>query len=574
MEGGHELKRIGAFAALLVVTLSVGVPVASAAGATGFLDATFSGDGKVVTNVAGDDSGDAVAIQADGKILVAGSSSGGTDIALLRYTTAGVLDTSFDGDGKVTTDIDGEDAALGIAVAPDQKILVAGTSSGGTTAVVVRYGTDGVVDATFGVDGVAEASLPGGSIAFDIGLQSDGGIVITGFTGFMAGSPQVMTARFDAGGVLDPAFDGDGIVATPLGAGGGIATGLAVQADDKVVVAGTSLSTSSENVALLRYDTDGSLDASFGNNGRRTTDVGPGPDEGSDVVVQPDGKIVVVGNAGFSRGAVLRYTIEGALDASFSGDGKRTVSFGGFDGFRGVGLLGDGRIVAIGSGAPTPQLPAEGFAVAQFLADGTSDVSFGQDGKAFVAFDVGFGDGEPTSAGDVEIQSDGRVVAAGTVSLAGSGSNVGVARLGPRASAVIGRPDALIGSGGTFVGDDRYNATGFRQTIHRSVRRGRTRTFQIEVQNDGNAPDSILVDAFWSGLSVKFFDHGVNVTRQMRFFGHREPLAVGASTRLKVVVSVPPRAQVGKVLSIRIGTTSLNVLDKRDVVAAKIKVRA
>jgi uncharacterized delta-60 repeat protein len=559
-----------ALLALLAVDLDT---AALAVSSSGYLDATFSEDGKVVTNVVGDDSADAVAIQDDGKIVVAGSGSGGTDIVVVRYTVGGSLDATFDGDGKVITDIEGEDSAFGITIQPDQRILVAGASDGAANAVVVRYESDGGLDPAFGDGGVASAPITGGGVALDVGLQTDGGIVVTGIAGFASGTPQVLVARFDAGGVLDGAFDGDGIVTTPLGAGGGIGFGLAVQTDDKVVVAGASFSTSNENVALLRYTTDGSLDATFGSNGKRITDVGPGPDEGHDVTLESDGKIVVGGSANFDKAAILRYSSDGLLDATFHADGKRTIGLGGgFGGISGIGLLADGRIVGVGTGTSSPQDFREGFAVVQLMPDGSSDPTFSDDGKAFVAFDTGFG---PVTIGnDVAIQADSRIVAAGTTSVRGGTSNIGVVRFGPLATRVIGRPDALIGAGGSFLGDDRYNATAFGQTITRRMPRGASKTFWIQVQNDGNAPDTIIVlGGFARGVSVRYFDHGVNVTRRMSFEGHGEPLPAGGSTLIKAVVTVRDAANVGAAYTLRVGAESLNVSEKRDVVAIKITVR-
>jgi uncharacterized delta-60 repeat protein len=565
--------RLVSFALLALLAIHMDT-AALAASSWGFLDATFSEDGKVLTNVVGDDSADAVAIQDDGKIVVAGSGSGGTDIVVVRYTVGGALDTTFDGDGKVITDIEGEDAAFGIAIQPDQRILVAGASDGAANAVVVRYESDGGLDPTFGDGGVASAPVTGGGAALDIGLQTDGGIVVTGIAGFASGTPQVLVVRFDASGVPDGAFDGDGIVTTPLGAGGGIGSGLAVQADDKVVVAGASFSTSNENVALLRYATDGSLDATFGNNGKRITDVGPGPDEGHDVTLQSDGKIVVGGSANFDKAAILRYTPDGILDETFHVDGKRTIGLGGgFGGVNGIGLLADGRIVGVGTGMPSPQSFREGFAVVQLMPDGSSDPSFSDDGKAFVAFDTGFG--PITTGNDVAIQADSRIVAAGTTSVRGGTSDIGVVRFGPRATRVIGRPDALVGAGGSFIGNDRYNDTAFRQTVRGRIPRGASRTFWIKVQNDGNAPDIIIVSGgFARGVSVKYFDHGVNVTRRMSFTGHAERLPAGGSTLIKAVVTVREAATVGTASTLRVGTESLNVSGKRDVVAIKVTASA
>ena len=153
------------FVRLLAVSIGVIVassflPAASATATTGFLDKTFNGDGRVLTNVAGDDSGEAVAVQADGKIVEAGTSSGGTDVALVRYNTDGSLDTSFGGDGIVVTDVSGDDIVESIAVQADQKIVVGGSTDGTNEALLLRYDTIGALDTSFGGgDGIVTTTM-------------------------------------------------------------------------------------------------------------------------------------------------------------------------------------------------------------------------------------------------------------------------------------------------------------------------------------------------------------------------------------------------------------------------------
>src|SRR5262245_22188304 len=172
-----------------VLTVSIGlvaasalVPAASATATTGFLDKTFNGNGRVLTNVHNDDDGEAVAVQADGKIVVVGSSSGGTDIAVVRYDTDGSLDTSFGGgDGIVVTDVNGDDAAYSVAIQTDQKIVVGGTIDGFTQAVLLRYDTAGTLDTSFGGgDGITTTTIGDGAIFFDLAIQGDGSIVAAG----------------------------------------------------------------------------------------------------------------------------------------------------------------------------------------------------------------------------------------------------------------------------------------------------------------------------------------------------------------------------------------------------------
>src|SRR5512132_1584154 len=223
--------RTAAVGALALATLSIVVQPAGAAVSTGYLDHTFSDDGKVLTNVAGDDTGAAVAVQAHRKVVVAGTTHGGTDIALVRYNTDGTLAPSSDRDGIVIRDLSGDDAAFAVAIQADGKILVGGFTDDGVSAALLRYDTDGTLDSTFGGgDGVATISAGTGAVFVGIAIQSDDSIVAAGmgnFTGFFGGD--ALVARFDPSGVPDASFGGgDGTTTKKIGFGGFVgAVGLA-----------------------------------------------------------------------------------------------------------------------------------------------------------------------------------------------------------------------------------------------------------------------------------------------------------------------------------------------------------
>src|SRR4029079_6796592 len=225
-----------------VIAVTASLPPATGVATTGFLDKTFSGDGRVLTNVHNDDSGEAVAVQADGKIVVVGSSSGGTDIAVVRYDTDGSLDATFGGgDGIVVTDVNGDDAAYSVAIQGDQKIVVGGTTDGFSQAILLRYDTTGPLDASFGGgDGITTTTVGLGAVFFDLAIQGDGSIVGTGAATLDGVKGVAFTARHDGTGALDTTFASpDGYVTTNLGAGGGQMMGLALDGG-KVVVAGSS----------------------------------------------------------------------------------------------------------------------------------------------------------------------------------------------------------------------------------------------------------------------------------------------------------------------------------------------
>jgi len=220
-------------------------------------DPTFGVGGKVVTDLgsATVDSWSAMALLPDGKIVVAGRSGG--DFALARYNHDGSLDSSFGSGGKLTTDFGGGDAAAAMALQPDGKIVLAGGSS--FRVALARYNPNGGLDATFGMGGMVISDFGGGESAAAIGLQHDGKIVV-------AGGPRSATfvvARYNPDGRLDLPFGIGGMVATDFGGGTSQATALALQADGKIVVAGRSLLNHQWNTVLARYEGGSSTGAPF-----------------------------------------------------------------------------------------------------------------------------------------------------------------------------------------------------------------------------------------------------------------------------------------------------------------------
>ncbi len=326
----------------------------------GSLDGTFSGDGKVITDIAGtNDIPYGIAIQADGKIVVAGSSGDEpavTDFALARYNIDGSLDDgseddldpfdeNFGTDGKVTTDFaaGSVDIARSIAIQTDGKIVVVGAS--GDDFALARYNIDGSLDATFDGDGKVTTDFAGlADTARSVAIQADGRIVLGGYSG-----EDFALARYNSDGSLDAAFDGDGKVTTDFAGSADYGYSLAIQADGKIVVGGTSdQGATSYDFALARYNSDGSLDTSLDSDGKVTTDFGGTHDRGYGVAVQADGTIVLAGYAGADF-ALARYNIYGALDANFDGDGRVTTDFtGDSDAAFSVAIQDDGMIVAAG----------------------------------------------------------------------------------------------------------------------------------------------------------------------------------------------------------------------------------
>ncbi len=354
-------------------------------------DRSFGSNGRVLTAFPnGSAWATGVAIEPDGKIVVAGTASagrGGDDFALARYDANGSLDSSFSGDGKLTTDFGEEDRAHGLAIQRDGKIVVAGSTSAGRGAddfALARYDPDGSLDATFSGDGKVTTGFGHHEHASGVAIQSDGKIVAAG-TRRDGLNNDFALVRYDRNGTLDPSFDGDGKVTTGFGSDFDEAAGVAISSDDrKIVVAGSTHV--SDNFggawtfALARYRSNGSLDRSFDGDGKVTTGFGLEWNAfGTAVAFQPDGRLVVAGWRRRGRAAVVggdfalaRYFSNGSLDATFSRDGEVATDFGGSDYSEAVAIQPDGRIVAAGS-TDTGAGGDEDFAFARYDADGSPD---------------------------------------------------------------------------------------------------------------------------------------------------------------------------------------------------------
>jgi len=307
------------------IVLSLETLETRATPSVGGLDPSFGNQGRLWTPLgAADSSVHAEALQADGKIVVAGESGG--DFALARYNPDGSLDATFDHGGKVFTSIggDGDSSANALAIQPDGKIVVAGTSGG--EFALARYNPDGSLDKTFHGDGTLTTDILAVSYATSIALQADGKIVaagtaIQGGFGPGAGQSDVAVARYNADGSLDASFNHDGIVSTYWGTNDLVGSGVAVQPDGKIVVAGTMTLTDTPTpqtaFVVFRYNGDSTLDRTF-HGGGVTTDVGPGG-YAAGVALQADGKIVVAGDTrggfGPSHLVLARYKADGGLDA-------------------------------------------------------------------------------------------------------------------------------------------------------------------------------------------------------------------------------------------------------------------
>ena len=399
--------------------------------AAGVLDTTFGTSGVVTTPIGtGNDEASALALQSGGKIVLGGFGHNGTheDFALTRYSAAGVLDTTFGSSGIVTTAAgSGTNQGFGVALQSDDKIVMVGEVSSGAVVDfgLTRYNSDGTVDISFGKDGKVTTDFNSGARDYGaaVAIQSDGKIVATGRS-TKGSATDFAVARYKTDGSLDTTFDTDGKVTTDFSSGEDRPYAIAVQSDGKIVVVGYTRATGNSNYkfAIARYDTDGSLDSTFGTGGKVVTELSSGRDRARAVVVLDDGEILVAGekNQDF---VVVRYTSAGALDTTFGGgDGYvDTAMSTGDDTALSVAVQGDGKIVAGGAAIVSGDYD---FALARYTGDGSLDTSFGTvSGSARTGWvTTAMSNNRDISYG-LLLQNGGRIVIAGWAGSRASGGN-------------------------------------------------------------------------------------------------------------------------------------------------------
>ncbi|MCX4091680.1 delta-60 repeat domain-containing protein [Nocardia sp. alder85J] len=390
------------------------------AAAAGTLDNAFGAHGKVWSSVGTDSRARAVAVQPDGRIVAAGAvhdAVEGDNFAVVRYLPDGTEDPTFGVKGIVSTDFDGKsDVAAAVVVQPDGRIVAVGTSHGtatGDNIAVARYNSDGTLDPNFG---------DGGRVSTDLGtqadhgnaaaLQPDGKLIVAGSTRDVAGSDDFVLIRYTTDGKPDPGFGSAGVVATDFAGKADTANAVVVQPDGRILAVGTSHGTTTgDNIAVARYNPDGTPDPSFGDGGRVSTDLGTKADHGNAVALQPDGRILVAGSTHDTvqgdNFVLIRYTTDGKLDPGFGKSGVVATDFGGAaDVANAVGIESGGKIVVAGTSHGADD--SDRIAVARYTRDGTLDNGFGRAGQATTEF------GKKADQGRaIAVQADGRIVIAG-----------------------------------------------------------------------------------------------------------------------------------------------------------------
>ena len=453
----------------------------------GTLDNSFDEDGKVVTDFRFNAFANSVAVRPNGKIMVAGGTTGlsNWDYALAWYNGDGSADDKFHPQGKQVAYVPvGMGSLVGIAVQPDGKKVVAGLvydSLNRMNFFVARYSADGQPDKTFGENGKQVTDFGYSySILSSVALQKDGKIVLAGSVVISGGYPAsnlsyFAVARYSTDGKPDSTFSEDGRLVTSFGEKYlfNDVSSLAIQEDGKLLVGGSLINLEfKSSVAVARYNTNGSLDESFGTNGKQIINFSSDNDYAFALAIQQDQKIIIAGTT-FSNGTndfgLARLNQDGKLDNSFGSGGKQITDIAGKnDGLRSVAIQKDGKIIAAGN-INIDDINYD-VAITRYNSDGSLDKTFDSDGK--VTIDFGYNDG----ANSVNIQADGKIIVTGS-SFNGSeqiGNDILIARCNSDGTmdetfGINGKVTTDLGgydhADGATIANNRLYVTGNRQIV-------------------------------------------------------------------------------------------------------------
>ncbi|HTG46195.1 MAG TPA: hypothetical protein VK646_00890 [Actinomycetota bacterium] len=568
-------------ALVLGIAMSVPVPAAAAPRQVGVIDPTFGRGGEVtvgfvdargtplVPQVAG------VAVQPDGKIVVAGSA--GTRFRVVRFDPDGTLDPTF-GTGGIAaiwfssgTTAYGAPHAEAMLLQPDGKIVVVGGARDDSVFAVARFDADGSPDTTFGGTGKVATAVSDveSAAAYAVALQPDGKLIVAG-TAFIDDQVSALV-RYDTDGTLDPTFGTGGIVTD---ASSPQADAVVVQPDGKIVSGGT-IEQSKPNggarfrFSLARFSTGGSIDPSFGTDGWVRTGFGPRPYDPNyqflnALAVQPDGRVIAAGTAHGPYDAVIamaRYRNDGSLDPTFGDGGKVQTADPNWNlEADAIALAPDGGIAVAGTATWGTPAYRTTWVTARYTADGLPDLSFSGDGRVLTPLD---GRVKQMGAAGVAVQPDGDVVVAGTVPA--HDGRIAVIRYAPPAF----RPDLRFGPVyATLAGDDLYSADPSAQSFP-LITSHRAPGIRITVENDGTSPDRFILGGCRnsSRFVVQYLNRGQAITGAMKHGVYRTPLLPpGGRWVVLVHFTARPGTTLGASMSCVVRATSVGTPTRIDTV--------
>ncbi len=431
----------------------------NAAAQAGLLDPSWGtnssvGSGKVVTAFNGSDAlGKSAALQPDGKLVVAGNCQGAVNaFCVARYLSDGSLDVSFNSTGVVVTSGNGnQDVAYAVALQQDGKIVVVGGclgNSGRSELCARRYSPRGTLDATFGAAGQVRTAILGfGEFASVVAVQSDGRIMLAGSCPLRTGgATRFCAARYNGNGTLDSSFGDSGTVVTDVGSGGGDEVkATAIQPDGKIILVGQcrDISTLLVPFCAVRYTSTGVLDGSFNGNGKLVSTLGTSSESFiAALALQPDGKVLIAGYCNFTSSAavacIARYKKDGSIDASFNSTGYVFAAPGSAAGA--IALQQNSTIIVSGNCFTGSR---SDFCTWRYTPDGQVDSSFNSTGNVQTRID------QYGTVNAIVVQPDGRILVAGTCRTSSSALLFCAARYAGDVTPVApGTLDASWGPGG------------------------------------------------------------------------------------------------------------------------------
>ncbi len=394
--------------------------------ADGALDPTFGTNGIVITDYGSPSSANEVVLQADGKIITLTTvalEDASVKKILTRYQSDGTPDTSFGTNGNTTLEVDSFSGSK-MALQPDGKIIVGGLS--GADCAAVRYLSNGTLDTSFGVNGlgIINGLSESRQSPSDLAIQPDGKIIMVGYqTTGQSNYDNFFIVRFDSNGAPDSTFGYRILDQYDFpNSRYNYAKAVGIQPDGKIVISGNMMDNDGKNqISLARLNSNGSLDSTFGTNGRGTVTTPANFLHSSGALaLQPDGKIIVAGTLNNADGsqtnlALVRYNPNGSLDSAFGAAGMVISDFGGHEWADDLILQPDGKIIL--DGKITSQTDPGDFLLTRYNTDGSLDTTFGTNGKSITHFES---NDNPLG---MARQPDNKIIVAGT-----SGENAILAR--------------------------------------------------------------------------------------------------------------------------------------------------
>jgi len=414
------MKHLKQFFIIQILMVFVSINAFSQAGS---LDPTFATNGKFVYDNGFNDLFHCTAIQEDQKIIAAGVSYDAAYTAtakVFRFMPDGSIDTDFATDGVFSYSLNNEANINDVVIKDNGKIILVGSTTDYSNykILILQLNDDGTLDNTFGTNGVvvqkiSPASGPYEDFGYAVTLQSDGKILVAGRSDDLSYNGVPVVVRFNENGTLDTSFGTDGVAGITVTGIDNVFDCIALQEDGKIVVSGHyELGLQYFGMLVARFDSNGTLDDSFADDGVFIDSFGDVDDEGYGVVINSEGKIIVTG---FTATAEFVYSMllmqldsDGNLDMNFGTDGLVYSNFGNYNAGSAITIQDDDKILIAGSSGELPPTGDSEMTVWRYNTDGTLDDTFGDEGISFIQFDS-----EYDEALGMVLQDDQKIVIAG-----------------------------------------------------------------------------------------------------------------------------------------------------------------